>query len=91
MAMTPQWYRTKNGPGLADTMLGDRLFHFDMFGEHGVLDENGVRWYRLNCSFWFGDWIETQDKNVWEIYGDQHRAIYIVREDFMTLIRLKFL
>lgn len=53
--------------------------------------EDGYQWRRIQTSYWFGDWIETQDKSMWRAYGGRHRAIYIVREDLMMLIRLKWL
>jgi hypothetical protein len=53
--------------------------------------EDGHTWRRIQTSYWFGDWIETQDRSMWRAYGGRHRAIYIVREDLMTLIRLKWL
>lgn len=80
------WYYYKDGP-----YLGQRLFYFDIAGEYGYRDENNVTHYRLNCSYQFGDWIETQDTTMWRSYGGRHRAIYIVREDLMTIIRLKWL
>jgi hypothetical protein len=80
------WFRTKRPP----EHQSDRLWNWDAGGECGN-EHEGYTWYRLNCSYWFGDWIETQDKELWQAYGERHRAIYIVREDLMTLIRLKWL
>jgi hypothetical protein len=75
--------------------LGDernsRLYFFEAGCEYGGKDEAGVTWYRLNCSYRFGDWIEEQDTTTWRAYGGRHRAIYIVREDLMTLIKLRWL
>ena len=68
-----------------------KLYHFEPYEENGWLREDGHRWYRLNCSYRFGDWIETQDNTTWEAYGGAHRAIYLVRDDLMTLIKLKWL
>jgi hypothetical protein len=73
---------------------GDRyakLYYFEPYDEYGWPEEDGYRWYRLNCSYQFGDWIETQDDTLWEAYGRPHRAIYHVRGDLMTLIKLKWL
>ena len=85
------WYRVKDNPQF-DKVHGDRLFYFEPGGEYGGTDEDGVLWFRLNCSYWFGDWIEEHGgAGRWRIYGGHHRAIYIVREDLMTLIRLKWL
>ena len=53
--------------------------------------EDGVTYYQLHCMYWFGDWIETQNTDSWKAYGAPHRAIYIVTEQLMTLIRLKWL
>ena len=41
--------------------------------------------------YWFGDWIETQDPSQWEMYGAPYRGIYIVHEQIMTLIEVKWL
>lgn len=88
--MIPVWIRSKRPPAY-DKLYGDKLYHFDIGGEYGNKHYDGHTWYRLNCSYWFGDWIETQDDNLWEPYGAPHRAIYIVREELMTLIKLKWL
>lgn len=83
-----QWVCTKRPP----EHHGNKLWNWDPGGEWGV-EQEGRKWYRLNCSYWFGDWIEengTKDEQ-WYPYGGKHRAIYIVREDLMTLIRLKWL
>lgn len=69
-----------------------RMYHFESgCMPWGEKDEDGVTWYRIQTSYWFGDWIETQDKNLWRTHGGRHRAIYIVREELMTLIQLKWL
>lgn len=86
----PTWIYSKREPKY-DALRGDRLWHFDNGEEYGWT-EAGVRWYRLNCSYWFGDWIEANARaDQWKTYGGRHRAIYIVREDLMTFIRLKWL
>jgi hypothetical protein len=70
----------------------NKMYHFDRGGEYGVPDENGVKWYRLNCMYWFGDWIEENgSKEQWYEYGGRHQAIYIVREDLFAFIKLKWL
>jgi hypothetical protein len=80
------WVRTQRGPeGL------DNMYFFEPGCEYGWKEDDGYVWYRLNCRYWFGDWIETQDKTQWRSYGGRRRAIYIVREDFMTFIKLKWL
>lgn len=81
------WIRTSNPP----EGHSYRLYHVEPGCEFGYKEEDGYMWYRIQCSYWFGDWIETQDKSLWRIYGGRHRAIYIVREDLMTLIKLKWL
>jgi hypothetical protein len=87
----PAWVRTQRPPEY-DKVYGDRLYHWDLGGEFGVKDGNGVTWYRLNCSYWFGDWIEENcPKDQWKIHGGRHRAIYIVCEELLTLINLKWL
>ena len=86
-----EWVRSKRPPEY-DKLYGDKLYHFDVGNRYGNKDENGVTWYRLNCSYWFGDWIEqTGSKDQWYAYGARHRAIYIVRDDFMSFIELKWL
>lgn len=85
------WYRAKKNPKF-DTLHGDRLFYFEPGCEYGGKDEDGILWFRLNCSYWFGDWIEANGgANRWRVHSSPHRAIYIVREDLMTFIRLKWL
>jgi hypothetical protein len=86
LELTKKWVYTNCGPYGRDNM-----YYFESYGEHGWLREDGHRWYRLNCRYWFGDWIETQDKNLWEAYGGRHRAIYHVREELMTIINLRWL
>ena len=69
----------------------ENMYFFESYEKHGWLRDDGHRWYRLNCSYWFGDWIETQDKTLWEAYGERHRAIYLVREELLALIHLRWL
>ena len=85
-----QWVRSKREPEI-DKLYGDRLYYVEPGCEYGFEEEDGYKWYRLNCSYWFGDWIETQDKTQWRAYGSPHRAIYIVREDLFAFIKLKWL
>lgn len=85
------WFYTTRGPH-NNTPPGDKLFYFEPGCEYGTKDGQGVTWYRISCSYWFGDWIEENTNNEqWLRYGGKHRAIYVVREDLMTLIRLKWL
>lgn len=90
MSDSLEWRYTNSGP--YDNHSG-RLFKFDdgYVGSLGVVDEHGKLWYRLSCSYWFGDWIEEQDKILWRAHGERHRAIYIVREELMMLIQLRWL
>lgn len=85
------WVRSKRPPE-RDMLYGDRLFYFEPGCEYGSKDNEGVHWYRLSCSYWFGDWIEANGtEGQWRPYGGRHRAIYIVREDLLTFIKLKWL
>jgi hypothetical protein len=87
----PDWIRTQQS-SRAESPYTDRLWHWDNGGEWGVKDGRGVKWYRLNCSYWFGDWIEENcPADQWKIHGSRHRAIYIVREELLTLIKLRWL
>lgn len=81
------WIHTKRQP----EGQSSRLYHVEPGCALGLQEDDGHFWYRISCSYWFGDWIEEQDKEMWRIHGGRHRAIYIVREDLMTLIRLKWL
>lgn len=82
------WVLTKTPP----KDCGNKIYYFDVGGKRGNKDSDDVTWYRLNCSYWFGDWIEANGGfEQWIAYGERHRAIYIVREDLMTFIRLKWL
>ncbi len=85
------WIRSKQPP-LRDEIYGDRLYHIEPGCEYGFKEDDGYIWYRLGCSYWFGDWIEANcNSDQWRIYGGRHRAIYIVREDLLTFINLKWL
>lgn len=52
-------------------------------------DEQGVMWYRLDCRYAFGDWIEMQDNKMWKANGAPHRAQYWVHEKLYGWILLK--
>ena len=85
------WYRVKHNPKY-DLVHGDRLFFVEPGCELGGQDPDSTTWYRISCSYWFGDWIEENcNTELWRAHGERHRAIYIVREDLMTFIRLKWL
>ena len=86
MSSNLPWVCTKQPTGNSD-----KLYYVEPGCEFAIRDELGGTWYRISCSYWFGDWIETQDKELWRAHGSRHRAIYTVREDLMTLIRLKWL
>jgi hypothetical protein len=83
------WALTANPPN----GCSDRLYHFDPGGQYGFYDTlDDSKWYRLNCSYWFGDWIEANGgEGRWTAYGSPHRAIYFVREDLYAFIKLKWL
>jgi hypothetical protein len=68
-----------------------RLYHIEPGCEYGTTDDDGAHWYRIQTSYWFGDWIETQDRGLWKTHGGRHRAIYIVRGELMTIIKLMWL
>mgnify|MGYP003337235843 CR=1 FL=1 len=87
---TPDWVYSKRPPE-RDLVNGDRLYHVEPGCEYGGKDEDGVLWYRIQCTYWFGDWIEEQDQTMWRIHGGYHRGIYIVREDLFAFIKLKWL
>ena len=68
-----------------------RMYKFDVYSDSlGYEGEGGKRWFILNCSYWFGDWIEEQDESLWEAYGASHRAIYHVREELYAIILLRW-
>lgn len=83
----PDWFHTKTPP----EHYSSKLFYFEPGCEYGGKDEDGVTWYRIRCNYWFGDWIETHNPTLWRPYGRAYRAIYIVHEKLMTLIRLQWL
>jgi hypothetical protein len=88
---SPDWVRSKLPPE-RDKLYGDRLYYVEPGCEYGFREDDGYVWNRISCSYWFGDWIEANGRaDQWRIYGGRHRAIYIVREDLMMFIRLKFL
>lgn len=53
------------------------------------VDEQGFVWYRLDCRYAFGNWIEQQDAKLWKVYGAYHRAQYWVHERLYGWILLK--
>ena len=59
------------------------------FQQNKILDELGITWYRLDCRYQFGAWIETNDNKLWKIHGAYHRAQYWVHEKLFGLILLK--
>jgi hypothetical protein len=85
------WVRARSDPNF-DMVHGDRLYYVEPGCEYGFKEDDGYVWQRLNCSYWFGDWIEANGgEERWRFYGARHRAIYIVREDLMAFIQLKWL
>lgn len=87
----PEWVRSKRKPEF-DKLYGDKLYYFDPGNDYGYKADDGYTWYRLNCSYWFGDWIEENGNEYqWNPYGAAHRAIYIVREDLLAFIKMKWL
>ena len=67
-----------------------RLYYFEDYADKLGWKDNGHHYHRISCSYAFGDWIETQKQDWWSSYGGRHRAIYIVREELMTFIKLKW-
>lgn len=47
-------------------------------------------YYLVDCDYTIGDWIETQEKILWQQYGSRHQSIYWVNEKVLTLIMLKW-
>lgn len=80
------WIRSPNPPPYCSS----KMYFFENWADRLGFNDNGKLYYRLNCTYWFGDWIEEQDKDLWRAEGLPHRAIYVVREDLMTLIKLKW-
>jgi hypothetical protein len=90
-ANSPEWVRSRRDPKY-DMTYGDRLYYVESGCEYGFKEDDGYVWSRLNCSYWFGDWIEENGgAERWRIYGGRHRAIYIVREDLLAFIKMKWL
>lgn len=83
------WYHIRQIPDGHEH--SSKMYYVEPGCEYGYREADGRVWYRIRTSYWFGDWIETQKTDWWRIYGGRHRAIYIVREDLMTWIRLKWL
>lgn len=82
------WVHTKTPPKDSSS----KLYHVETGCKYGYKEPDGYVWYRIQCSYWFGDWIEANGgAERWRIYGGRHRAIYIVREDLMAFIKLKWL
>lgn len=81
------WVQTTNPP----EGHSSRLYHVEPGCEYGFKADDGYVWNRIQCSYWFGDWIEEQDRSLWHAHGGRHRAIYVVREDLLTMIKLKWL
>lgn len=52
-------------------------------------DEQGVKWFLLDCRYSFGDWVEQHSNQLWKMEGRPHRARYWVHEKLMSLILLK--
>lgn len=85
------WVRSKREP-VYDKLYGDKLYHVEPGCEYGFKEDDGYVWSRIQCSYWFGDWIEANGgEERWRTYGGRHRAIYIVREDLLAFIKLKWL
>lgn len=53
------------------------------------VDDVGYTWYRINCKYQFGDWIETHSNKLWKVDGPYHMASYWVHEKLFGLILLK--
>ncbi len=51
--------------------------------------EDGYTWYRLDCRYQFGDWIEQHSNRLWKVHGQYHRGQYWVHEKLFGLILLK--
>jgi len=81
-----QWIHTNNPP----EGCSKKLYAVEPGCEIPGEDEHGRRWHRISCSYWFGDWIETQNSDWWRAHGEPHRAIYIVREELMFVIKLRW-
>ena len=53
------------------------------------VDEFSETWYRLDCRYQFGDWIEKQDAALWKVINPYHMAQYWVHEKLFGLILLR--
>lgn len=86
------WIRSNRYDPEHDKLYGSKLYHVEPGCEYGFKEDDGYVWSRIQCSYWFGDWIEANGgEERWRTYGGRHRAIYIVREDLLTFIKLKWL
>ena len=43
-------------------------------------------YYMVDCDYTIGDWIESQDKDLWVMYGSRHQSIYWVNEKLLTIL-----
>lgn len=53
------------------------------------VDGDGYTWYRLDCKYQFGDWIEQHSPKLWRCDNPYHMAHYWVHEKLFGLILLK--
>lgn len=68
---------------------GEYLY-YHVNGPQTVYDgKDGYNWHRVNVSYEFGYWLESQDATLWR-YVDTDDTKVIIREDFMTLIHLRW-
>jgi hypothetical protein len=44
----------------------------------------------IKCSYVVGDWIETQEVNLWAIIGQHHQSNYIISEQLLVILNLKY-
>lgn len=88
-----EWVYTNTPPEhRAEYETKSKLYHVEQGCGVGFKEDDGYVWYRINCVYWFGDWIEKNcGEEGWKAYGRPHRAIYLVREDLLTFIKLKWL
>lgn len=52
-------------------------------------DDAGWTWYRVDCSFGFGSWIEQHSNKLWKIDNPHDWPSYWVHEKLMGLMLLK--
>ena len=64
------------------------LTHEDGYPHNPQVDDD-IAWYCIECRYSFGDWIEYQDKSLWNIIGQRHHAKYAIREELMMFILLR--